>query len=78
MQAHLLFIYYLVRNHFKIFIFLRDLFLYTQKNRYSGVILSRYSAAISKILRNSEINILDITTKYLDITTQYIKWQSHS
>ena len=37
-----------------------------------------FSALLSKILKLININILDITGEYLDITTKYIRCLSHS
>ena len=43
-----------------------------------SIVLSRCSTVISKILIFAYFNILDITAEYLDITTEYIRWLSHS
>ena len=37
------------------------------------VVISRYSAVISKILIAAYFNILDITAEYLDITIKHIR-----
>ena len=42
------------------------------------VLISRYSAVISKMLKYAEINILDITVEHLDITIEHIRWLSYS
>ena len=42
------------------------------------IVLSRCSTVISKILISAYFKILDITAEYLDITTEYIRWLSHS
>ena len=41
-------------------------------------VLSKCSTVKSKILISAYFNILDITAEYLDITTEYIRWLSHS
>ena len=43
-----------------------------------SIVLSGCSTIISKILISAYFNILDITAEYLDITTEYIRWLSHS
>ena len=42
------------------------------------VVISRYSALISKMLKYASSNILDITVEHLDITFEHIRWLSHS
>ena len=42
------------------------------------VVISRYSAVISKILNYVEVIILNITDEHLDITIEHIRWLSHS
>ena len=38
------------------------------------VVISRYSAQISKMLKYAEINIVNITVKHTDITIENIRW----
>ena len=45
---------------------------------YMLVVISRYSAEISKMLKYPEINILDIIVEHLDNTIEHIRWLSHS
>ena len=55
------------------------------KHLIYSVVISKYSAVISKIFLLTYFNILDskaeysdITIQYLDITTEYIRCQSHN
>ena len=45
------------------------------KKKYLDIqlVISGYLAVISKIFKCAEINIRDITVKYLDIATKYMK-----
>ena len=45
--------------------------------RYWSVI-SEHSALLSKKEKQVNMNILDITDKYLNIKTDYIRWLSHN
>ena len=54
-----------------------DIQLYDSHIVYS-IIISVYSAVKSKIFKCAEINILDVTVKYLDIATAYMGLLSHS
>ena len=54
-----------------------DVYLWGSHNICLGVI-SRYLNVISKMLKYTEINILDIIVEHLDITIEHIRWLSHS
>ena len=43
-----------------------------------SIVIPRCSTVILKILISAYFKILDITAEYLDITTEHIRWPSHS
>ena len=54
-----------------------DIQLYDKHLTYS-VLMSKYSAVISKTIILTYFNILDSKAERLDITTEYIRCLSHS